>query len=55
MPGAVSDTELGDAFLVYARTAGPEVKASKAVSLFLVEKGTPGFSLGQRLKDKCGM
>jgi len=53
--GAVSDTELGDAFLVYARTAGPEVKPSKAISLFLVEKGMPGFSLGQRLKDKCGM
>ena len=53
--GAVSDTELGDAFLVYARTAGPEVKASKAISLFLVEKGMKGFSLGQRLKDKCGM
>jgi len=53
--GAVSDDELGDTFLVYARTAGPEVKPSKAISLFLVEKGMPGFSLGQRLKDKCGM
>eukprot|EP00322_Chrysochromulina_rotalis_P014279 CAMPEP_0115852200 /NCGR_PEP_ID=MMETSP0287-20121206/12873_1 /TAXON_ID=412157 /ORGANISM="Chrysochromulina rotalis, Strain UIO044" /LENGTH=438 /DNA_ID=CAMNT_0003306253 /DNA_START=35 /DNA_END=1351 /DNA_ORIENTATION=- len=53
--GAVSDDELGDIFLVYARTAGPEVKASKAISLFLVEKGMAGFSLGQRLKDKCGM
>ena len=53
--GAVSDTELGDAFLVYARTAGPDVKPSKAISLFLVEKGMVGFSLGQRLKDKCGM
>eukprot|EP00316_Scyphosphaera_apsteinii_P011992 CAMPEP_0119304294 /NCGR_PEP_ID=MMETSP1333-20130426/5549_1 /TAXON_ID=418940 /ORGANISM="Scyphosphaera apsteinii, Strain RCC1455" /LENGTH=411 /DNA_ID=CAMNT_0007307145 /DNA_START=116 /DNA_END=1351 /DNA_ORIENTATION=+ len=53
--GAVSDTELGDVFLVYARTGGPEVKNSKAVSLFVVEKGMAGFSLGQRLKDKCGM
>jgi len=53
--GAVNDDELGDAFLVYARTAGPEVKPSKAISLFLVEKGAAGFSLGQRLKDKCGM
>uniref|UniRef100_A0A7S4BBN7 Isovaleryl-CoA dehydrogenase n=1 Tax=Chrysotila carterae TaxID=13221 RepID=A0A7S4BBN7_CHRCT len=53
--GAVSDSQLGDAFLVYARTAGPEVKPSQAVSLFLVEKGMPGFALGQRLKDKCGM
>ena len=24
-------------------------------SLFIVEKGMPGFSLGQRIKDKCGM
>ena len=47
--------ELGDRFLMYARTGGPEVKASQAVSLFLVEKGMEGFSLGQRLKDKCGM
>jgi isovaleryl-CoA dehydrogenase len=47
--GAVSDTELGDVFLVYART-GP-----KSLSLFLVEKGMTGFSLGQRIKDKCGM
>ena len=53
--GAVSDSELGDAFLVYARTAGPETKPSRAISLFLVEKGMAGFSLGQRLKDKCGM
>jgi len=53
--GAVSDTELGDAFLVYARTGAPGVKASKAISLFLVEKGMPGFSLGQKIKDKCGM
>jgi len=53
--GAVNDSETGDVFLVYARTGGPEVKASQAISLFLVEKGTPGFSLGQRLKDKCGM
>ena len=53
--GAVDDATLGDAFLVYARTAGPEVRPSKAISLFLVEKGMEGFSLGQRLKDKCGM
>lgn len=49
--GAVSDTELGDVFLVYARTG----KEAKDVSLFLVEKGMPGFRLGQRIKDKCGM
>ena len=53
--GAVNDTETGDVFLVYARTGGPDVRPSRAVSLFLVERGMPGFSLGQRLKDKCGM
>ncbi len=50
--GAVSDTELGDVFLVYAKT---EDAGGKALSSFLVRKGTPGFSLGQRLKDKLGM
>lgn len=50
--GAVSDTELGDAFLVYARTGD---KGPRAITMFLVEKGMPGFSLGQRIKDKLGM
>jgi len=49
--GAVTDTELGDVFLVYARTG----EKRSDVSLFLLEKGTEGFSLGQRIKDKCGM
>ncbi len=50
--GAISDTELGDAFLVYTRTAdsGP-----RSLSMFIVEKGTPGFRLGQKIKDKLGM
>ncbi|MSQ85197.1 MAG: isovaleryl-CoA dehydrogenase [Myxococcales bacterium] len=50
--GAISDTELGDCFLVYARTGGGR---GKALSSFLVEKGMPGFRLGQRIKDKLGM
>jgi len=49
--GAITDTELGDVFLIYARTGTEQ----NDISLFLVEKGTPGFSLGQRIKDKCGM
>ncbi len=50
--GAVSDTELGDVFLVYARVAGaPRSK----LSMFIVEKGFKGFSLGQKIKDKLGM
>lgn len=28
---------------------------SSEVSSFLVKKGTPGFSLGQKIEDKCGM
>jgi len=49
--GCISKTELGDAFLVYARSAeGP-----RGLSLFLVEKGMPGFALGQKLNDKLGM
>ena len=50
--GAVSDTELGDIFLVYARTGD---KGARSFSQFLVEKGAPGFRLGQKVKDKLGM
>ena len=47
--GAVSDNELGDIFLVYARTG------ERQISSFLVEKGMEGFSLGQKLTEKLGM
>lgn len=50
--GAVSDTELGDTFLVYARLEG---QPRNQVSMFIVEKGYPGFSLGQKIKGKLGM
>ena len=50
--GCVDDNELGDCFLVYARTGEAR---GKAISSFLVEKGAPGFRLGQRIKDKLGM
>lgn len=50
--GAISDTELGDVFLVYAKE---EERSSRAISLFLVEKGTPGFKLGQKIHNKLGM
>ncbi|CAH0480835.1 unnamed protein product [Peronospora belbahrii] len=52
--GALNDTELGDTFLVYART-DTTGKAKHDFSSFIVEKGYEGFSLGQRIKDKCGM
>jgi isovaleryl-CoA dehydrogenase len=50
--GAVSDTELGDTFLVYARVQG---SPRNQLSMFIVEKGFAGFSLGQKIKGKLGM
>lgn len=50
--GALDDHTLGDVFLVYARMVGA---ARHELSMFIVEKGDSGFSLGQRLKDKLGM
>ena len=50
--GAIADGELGDVFLVYAKTG---LKGAKSLSLFLVEKGFEGFSLGQKIHDKLGM
>ena len=44
-------TTTGDLFLVYAKT-GP---ARSDVTLFLVEKDTPGFTVGQQIKQKLGM
>ena len=49
--GAVDDNTLGDIFLVYARTG----QSRNEVGLFIVEKGMPGFQLGQRIKGKLGM
>lgn len=46
--GAVDEHTLGDVFLVYAKTG-------EQISTLLVEKGFPGFSLGQKLHDKLGM
>jgi isovaleryl-CoA dehydrogenase len=50
--GAINDTELGDLFLIYAKTDGV---GARSLSLFLVEKGFPGFRLGQKIHDKLGM
>jgi isovaleryl-CoA dehydrogenase len=46
--GAVDDHTLGDVFIVYAKT-------NDQLSTFLVEKGFPGFTLGQKLHDKLGV
>ena len=47
--GGIDDTTLGDAFVVYAATG------ERSLSSFLVEKGMPGFRLGQKWRDKLGM
>ncbi len=47
--GGIDEETLGDAFIVYAATAEREI------SSFLVEKGMPGFRLGQKWTDKLGM
>jgi len=47
--GGIDAETLGDAFLVYTAT-GP-----REISTFLVEKGMPGFRLGQKWTDKLGM
>jgi isovaleryl-CoA dehydrogenase len=47
--GSVDDQTLGDVFLVYARTG------QRSISTLVVERDSPGFTLGQRLKEKLGM
>lgn len=42
----------GDIYIVAARTE-PETRGSKGISLFIVDKGTPGFRVGREL-DKHG-
>jgi len=51
--GTINGQDTGDVFLVYAKT-GPGRGAGDLTS-FLVEKGMPGFTLGQKITDKCGM
>jgi isovaleryl-CoA dehydrogenase len=46
--GAIDAQTLGDVFIVYAKT-------DEQISTFLVEKGFPGFTLGQKLHDKLGV
>jgi isovaleryl-CoA dehydrogenase len=47
--GGIDEHTLGDCFVVYAASE------PNKISSFLVEKGMPGFSLGQKWKDKLGM
>lgn len=49
--GTLDGSTTGDIFLVYAQSG----QKPKDISLFIVEKGTPGFDLGMKIEDKCGM
>lgn len=51
--GTIDGKSTGDAFLVYAK-ADPTQKGGGLTS-FIVEKDMPGFTLGQKIEDKCGM
>ena len=42
----------GDIYIVAARTE-PQAKGSRGLSLFIIDKGTPGFTVGRKL-DKHG-
>ena len=48
----ITNGVLGDVYFIAART-DPDVKASRGVSMFIVEKGTPGFKVATQL-DKMG-
>ncbi len=45
----ITNGVLGDIFFVAAKT-DPQAKGSRSISIFIVEKGTPGFSVGRKLK-----
>lgn len=49
--GTLTGKETGDLFLVYARTG----KERSDITQFIVESGTEGFSVGQKIQDKLGM
>lgn len=52
--GTLDGKTTGDLFLVYAKT-DPTNKKNGGLTSFIVEKGMPGFALGQKIEDKCGM
>jgi alkylation response protein AidB-like acyl-CoA dehydrogenase len=45
----ITNAGVADVFTIYAIT-NPDEKQHKAASVFIVEKGTPGFSLGKKEK-----
>lgn len=50
----ISNGQIGDLFIVVAKTDPDAEKASRGISLFLVEADTPGFVRGRKL-DKLGL
>jgi len=48
--GTVDGSSTGDAFLLYARTGKPGSRGSGDLTSFLIEKGMPGFTLGQKIQ-----
>lgn len=51
--GTIDGKSTGDVFLVYAKT--DLTKKNGGLTSFLIEKDMPGFTLGQKIEDKCGM
>jgi isovaleryl-CoA dehydrogenase len=51
--GTIDGKSTGDAFLVYAKT--DLTQKNGGLTSFLVDKNMPGFTLGQKIEDKCGM
>jgi isovaleryl-CoA dehydrogenase len=53
--GVVDEKKMttADVMLVYARTGGSDERPQ--ISSFVVEGGMPGFSVGQKIRDKAGM
>lgn len=51
--GTIDGKSTGDFYLVYAKTGTG--RGANDLTSFLVEKGMPGFTLGQKIEDKCGM
>jgi acyl-CoA dehydrogenase len=50
----ISNGQIGDLFIVVAKTDPDATKASRGISLLLVEADTPGFVRGRKL-DKLGL
>ena len=51
--GTLDGTSVGDLFLLYAKTS--HGRDSGSLTSFLIEKSMPGYTLGQKITDTCGM